>query len=151
MLIDYGIVWEQAWEAHLNSWQPPETNDKYFHYTSVTKLTRDQDIRTTAELSRNPYAKNVEFTTCLYGRPFGEVKSSLPSKWKELSDDEIIKHYSKSGEMHDKTSDTCTWVGDEFWTYEPCKIYFHDDNSRLTVGIFPGNKSPPHIFTGYPR
>jgi len=150
VFIDYGSAWEEAWKNHIKSWQPPEEGDKYFNYYPVKKLTRDRDIRTVLELATKPYAENVQ-VTCLYSRPLDkEPKSTLPSNWKELSDAEIIQLHSKPGEYHDKSDDKCTTKSMTYWTYEPCKIYFNNNNFLFTVGIFPDENSPPLVFTEYP-
>ena len=46
VLIDYGDEWEQAWQAHVEQWEPPANADKYL---PAYMLERFEKLRTTAE------------------------------------------------------------------------------------------------------
>merc|ERR1719491_1302945 len=148
VFIDYGDVWEEAWKDHLKSWQPPAEHSKYYSYMSVTKLTNNHDIRTTAELAKNPYADNVA-VKCLFTELYHNTDDFIlpPSNWKDMSDAVLIDKYSRPGGIH-RISFTTT---DYAWDYSRCDIYFHgDDGRRLTVGIYAKSDDVPLIFTDYP-
>jgi len=150
VFIDYGDTWEEAWKEHLKSWQPPAKYSKYSRYTSVTKLTNDHDIRTTAELVKNPYADNVE-VQCLFGAryTYKDDFALPPSNWKDMSDAAIIEKHSYPGGMHSINAKKPEQVGIE-WIYNPCDIHFHGDDGHLTVGIYALSDDVPLIFTDYP-
>ena len=89
---------------------------------------------------------------CLYGEIYYEEDpyTSLPYNWKNLSDENILK-YSNSGKEFSLSSDVYKNNRDFDWYYYPCKIYFLQDDSRLTVGIFNRSGDTPLIFIDYPR
>jgi len=148
VFIDYGDAWEEAWKEHLRSWQPPSKHSKYSSYMSVTKLTKNHDIRTTVELAKNPYADNV-VVKCLFAENDDNPLLLPPSNWRDMSDAALIQKYSHPGGIYSISSKEFI-SRDYFWRYDLCNIYFHGDDDRLTVGIYAISNDIPLIFTDYP-
>jgi len=155
VFIDYGDMWEEAWKEHINSWQPPVKYGKYANYMSVTKLTNNQDIRTTTDLVKNPYADNVA-VYCLVRELYHNRDdytlppiSPLPSDWRDMSDSVLIQKHSHPGGMYSINSKESRNLDYE-WDYFRCDIYFHGDDDRLIVGIYVESDNEPIIFTNYP-
>ena len=60
VFMDYGPLWEQAWEEHVKSWQPLEGSADYIHSSEWNETY----LRTYDELKTNPYPSNLH-TMCL--------------------------------------------------------------------------------------
>ena len=62
IFINYGPIWEQAWNQHVSTWVPPQTNN----IPSTTMNQTELIIKTIHEQKRsNPYPDNL-FTSCYY-------------------------------------------------------------------------------------
>ncbi|KAL7579563.1 hypothetical protein ACA910_007932 [Epithemia clementina (nom. ined.)] len=60
VFMDYGPVWEQAWELHVRTWKPLQGSEQYEH----SKTWAEPFFRTTDELASRPYPDNLH-TMCL--------------------------------------------------------------------------------------
>jgi len=61
IFLDYGDDWEQAWQAHIESWEPVEGAEDYVStaefYESVDESNR---LRSVDDLVNDPYPSNIE-------------------------------------------------------------------------------------------
>jgi hypothetical protein len=57
LFLDYGLNWEEAWQQHVENWEPEEeeTTARDWNFNL-----RDESIRTQQEQQDNPYPKTVE-------------------------------------------------------------------------------------------
>ncbi len=70
IFIDYGENWEDAWNSHVENWEPPEAVDGT-GYTPLASIQKD-DLRTNIERETNPYPSHVELS-CYGGRIIDEA------------------------------------------------------------------------------
>jgi hypothetical protein len=61
LLINYGASWEEAWNLHVNTWQPPINASSYVYPTEIDDT---EPVRTVKEQIKNPYPNNL-ITMCL--------------------------------------------------------------------------------------
>ncbi|KAL7579557.1 hypothetical protein ACA910_007928 [Epithemia clementina (nom. ined.)] len=60
VFMDYGPLWEQAWEEHIRTWEPLEESENYKHSSEW----KEPFFRTHDELEMDPYPENLH-TMCL--------------------------------------------------------------------------------------
>jgi len=61
--IDYGVEWENAWNDHIESWEPPPNSEKYSPSYVFNEVV--SKIRTVEEQKSFPYPENLQ-TACFY-------------------------------------------------------------------------------------
>ena len=59
IFIDYGENWENAWDAHVETWKMQKSKNDDNTYTPIKILADKYDFRTLDELKTNPYPDNV--------------------------------------------------------------------------------------------
>ncbi len=69
IFIDYGENWENAWNSHVENWEPPEALDGT-GFAPLATIPKD-DLRTNIERKTNPYPDHVELL-CYGGRIIDE-------------------------------------------------------------------------------
>ena len=74
IFIDYGIEWENAWDEHVRTWEPPSSESEYIHLKPL--LQGEIEARTLEEQKTNPYPENI-ITGCYYDATQELVDSSL--------------------------------------------------------------------------
>jgi hypothetical protein len=57
LFLDYGTVWEDAWNAHVSSWKKPSSSMGKYVY--VEEVDRTKPYRTVKEQKKEPYAANL--------------------------------------------------------------------------------------------
>jgi hypothetical protein len=136
IFIDYGDDWHNSWNQHKMSWVPPSSSSVFSSYRQTDQLNsvpRSSSIRTTEELTTNPYPSNI-MTVCLYNfdddNEEGNV-NNYSSNGNVKTDEDLIKKYSRSGKH---------FVPDDppmHEDYYPCIIYSRDHRSgACTVRVF---------------
>mmetsp|Transcript_18566 Transcript_18566/g.27848 ORF Transcript_18566/g.27848 Transcript_18566/m.27848 type:complete len:662 (+) Transcript_18566:125-2110(+) len=68
VFLDYGVQWEEDWNNHVESWEPPSDED----YVSIKEMTDAGVFRTPEELEIDPYPSNI-MTACFYFLEEGET------------------------------------------------------------------------------
>lgn len=63
ILLDYGSVWEEAWDTHVKTWHPPEGAERYIEASRYDEEGRHLIIRTVEEQVDQPYPSNIQ-TAC---------------------------------------------------------------------------------------
>ena len=59
IFIDYGPKWEDAWESHKNTWEPPVEVGGFKSYNPLVSMIGKAQFRTLDELEVNPYPDNI--------------------------------------------------------------------------------------------
>jgi hypothetical protein len=59
ILMDYGKAWQQAWEQHVATYEPPADATTYIHSSQY----HVQELKTPTELEMDPYPNNIQ-TLC---------------------------------------------------------------------------------------
>jgi hypothetical protein len=135
LFLDYGPNWEEAWQQHVESWEPEEeemtARDWNFNL-------RDESIRTQQEQQDNPYPKTVEIRCHVH---------LTETDWEELATG--WDRYVRSGVEYKMVYGL------------PCKILERSfDNNTYTVDLFvdrltyvkvPDDFRYNHERTGVPR
>ena len=67
ILLDYGELWQNAWDDHVENFVPNLRNENYLDYQSPAKWNEDpnSEIATLYEQESNPYPSNL-ITECLF-------------------------------------------------------------------------------------
>ena len=81
IFLDYGHSWQEAWEEHVEGWEPPEDSVE-FSAAEYTRIHVGEAIRTIDEQEDIPYPDNLD-TACLY---YDDSESSTVEWNDELSD-----------------------------------------------------------------
>jgi hypothetical protein len=77
LLLDYGEDWEEAWDVHVENWQPMIDIE---NYTYVEEIDRTQPFRTLEEQQNEPYSQNLH-SVCMTKNWDRERYSVM--KWKK--------------------------------------------------------------------
>ena len=56
LFLDYGDRWQQAWDAHVNNWEPPKDAEKYVYPEMMDDT---ETLRTVKEQKTDPYPESV--------------------------------------------------------------------------------------------
>lgn len=163
MFIDYGALWEEKWEKHVQSWIPPKmpatgwisAKDANENMSEILSEFISGDLRETVD---HPYL----FTACQYYASEADerdVYSEEYPEWVDLSDEEILSWYAESGTDYgywDKGGyDT---HGD--YTHWPCSVLYEEQVGTYTVRIHQNiyeedmpweENGMPRILTSYSR
>lgn len=78
--IDYGADWDDAWEEHVEGWEPVESGHIPLH-----QMNMEQQLRTIDEQRTNPYAENI-MTLCftsITAEDF-EDQTELEFEWEDF-------------------------------------------------------------------
>ena len=160
VFMDYGLEWENAWDAHVASWKPPVHDIKPFITAKdanekegpILEFLVTGDLR---KVSDHPYL----FTGCrfrLNNKTEQDEKWVNDPGWVDMNDEEILKRFAKNGSIfkgnYTTHSDRSHW---------PCSVLREEDNGSYTVRIHNrlGNTPPPkweknnlpRLLTNYPR
>ncbi len=65
ILLDYGKVWEQAWNAHVQNWKFQTSVSSHISSQDANRNKTLEILRTASELQTNPYPDNL-FTSCFF-------------------------------------------------------------------------------------
>jgi len=93
--VDYGPLWEAAWEKHAAQWKNDNakqaaSQQNYQSAAKFTESTRKQNLRTIAEQINDPYPLNI-WTACQFSDqwadPEGDVESITTSWYNPEEDD----------------------------------------------------------------
>ena len=84
VFMDYGPVWERAWEKHLQTWQPIENAGSYVHSTEWD----EPFLRTVDELKLNPYPGNLQ-TMCI--RSYTILQDDGGAVYVDIEDDDAVR------------------------------------------------------------
>jgi hypothetical protein len=103
LFLDYGHEWEEAWEQHVQAWQPVERAEEYVY---PAEMDDNEPLRTLDEQKTQPYPSNLHlacYTRSSYDRrPGTSMKWVQPDfPWPEGSRNcEILKrvHNDETGE-----------------------------------------------------
>jgi hypothetical protein len=87
IFIDYGPVWEAAWNDHVKAWGPPK-GEKWESYIPITKMNKEH-LRSEHELKENPYAQNVQLV-CYYEESDDNFNEDTTDMY--ISNDISIEH-----------------------------------------------------------
>lgn len=160
VFLDYGLDWENAWNAHVRNWKPSEpvlSAKEANEFDFPPDFLLVEDLRDDAQ---HPHL----FAGCRYWETEEDEEKMWRQKdpdWKSRSDHEILKTYAKDGsifvgdysEKHDK----------KYW---PCLIYSPKTTQERKSGLFTvrilqqhfGSDHTnwdinhlPRILTSYPR
>jgi len=152
--MDYGPLWEQAWNKHVQTFKPRFAKDA-FHSVFLMNQ-RSTPIKTMEELQTNPYPSNI-MTACKYFDeahsdkfiPFLSDYNDEASFWNELrihqernSSAKTIEHFLESYPHLVKTSFTAlNHVEEKDIEYWPCKPLlrqsdYQDDNSTNNTELY---------------
>jgi hypothetical protein len=81
LFLDYGHVWEQAWQQHVKHWDPPK---EWSEYVSADAWNRQLEptvlLRSEVEQQSNPYPSNLE-TRCHSNMVMHKYWRTKPLSW----------------------------------------------------------------------
>lgn len=161
VFLDYGLDWEDAWNAHLETWKPLQP--VFISAKDVNELDVPPDFMRQENLrddTRHPHL----FAGCQYWETKEDKKSQWKKKdpgWKNRTDLDILDTYGKDGSKfvgdYSKRHDKMYW---------PCLIFSptteqEENSGTYTVRILQQhfgsththwhNNGLPRILTKYPR
>lgn len=160
VFVDYGVEWEQAWEAHVANWSPPDKVDSWLtareanDHAKVVPELMSGDIR---ELTEHPHL----FTGCQYQASYQDDHDvyESPLDWKGLSDNEIFDLYADDGQDYAESD----YRFHEDRSHWPCTVLREDDQDDTYVvrihqpwwireGALPWEENDvPRLLRHYPR
>lgn len=118
ILIDYGLGWEEAWDAHVGQWKPPST---FTHHKSLKNfLKRRLNLKTVDEQKEEPYPENM-ITVCYYYADEDDKKVEEEDEERVVSGAKFLVH-------HDL---------DQYDSLLPCDIMKRHFDMSYTVRILP--------------
>lgn len=160
VFLDYGVEWEEAWEQHLKTWNPPPAANQTLPYMTAKEANEQQEPLTLLvtgdlrKISKHPYL----FTGCQYYHTEDdkhEVWSDKNPAWGNMKDEEILETYGDDGAQFKGTYETHR--GHDHW---PCSVIRQEANGTYTVRIHQADwareqrwsrNKLPRILTNYPR
>ena len=134
VFIDYGVNWENAWNDHLNNWEPP--NEDETSYVPLRKMLEANELRNVEELKSNPYPENVRQMCCFW-----------ESEWSDVSEEDIIGHEFDGFEY-------LALEGPEKAPVEPCEVIEKASDGAYWIRLFRQDEKvdkAPITFYNYPK
>ena len=110
--IDYGSVWDDAWDNHLSTWEAPDESE----YVSLYQMNLEDSIRTLDEQKTNPYPKNI-MTICFTTIGTDDITDqtdveyewedfqAVPRSLKNSRECEVLERYKSKVEEKSSTGD----------------------------------------------
>jgi hypothetical protein len=62
IFLDYGDVWQKAWDEHISTWKPPKDSKEYVSAADFLRAHPGEAIRTEQEQKMNPYPESVQIS-----------------------------------------------------------------------------------------
>ena len=112
ILVNYGSIWEEAWDNHISSWIPPIRSELYISAATMNSQDNHIHLRTLREREIDPYPDNIHLY-CLLPDDFfiNAEKSNDPSQ-----EDEYTWWYP------DSTNETDTFTASKSTDRRECEI-----------------------------
>ena len=159
VFIDYGVEWEEAWEEHVDDWEPPGQEDEVF---VTAKEANEQEgpleLLVTGDLRRKVIDHPHLFTGCRYWTTRLDryrIWNKRNLGWVNWDDEDILDKFADDGSQYQGDYSS---HGDE--TYWPCTVIRQEENETYTVRIHQANfaeetkwhkNNLPRFLTNYPR
>ncbi len=131
--MDYGVDWEQAWEKHVATWNPPPlkeeprmTAKEANEQKGALKFLVTGDLR---KVSNHSYL----FTGCQYwtsDEDKDDVWYEENKSWVDMKDEDILHNYADDG-----TQFQGYYTAHSDWSHWPCTVIRQEDSGSYTVRI----------------
>ena len=134
IFLDYGDLWEEAWQNHLEEWEPVDGADDYVGQDEYNEMVDDESWRTVHELMENPYPSNLILECHAY---FWDS-----TEWKSKSYETIEEEYAE---------DLKDFGQDHWWECEILSRYENEDGMELyEVVLVDEEEDEPERMTDFP-
>lgn len=142
VFIDYGLEWERAWARHVASWKPPSPPSSKATWITAKEANDNKgpilaDLVTNElrSMAKHPYL----FTGCQYWVTTWDQHrtfSKWPVPWQSMTDDEILRYFSDSGEYYlSSNSERRSYSRHRDKSYWPCSVLREEAEGFYTVRI----------------
>ena len=165
IFIDYGPIWEKAWDDHVQTWKPPARPAGFVS----AKEANENDGPVLEELVSGDLRKEVNhpylFTGCVYYESRDDRHEYYKQEgvdWKSRSDKEILEWYADdaSGGWYSYKYPEEGYKHHSDYTHWPCSVLREQKDGRYVVRIhqnpyFSGQpwheNNLPRLLVNYPR
>lgn len=163
IFMDYGIEWENAWDAHMLNWKPPKPPT----YTWVTAKEANENpnapILRSLMIGKAQVKNGLEFvkheylfTGCVYWESEADrdpVYQKPPNKkWNKWKPEDIMERYGDDGNSY-RYSTSSGYAQHSDGIHWPCSVFWQDLDGSYVVRIHqhPWRDNQPWEKSGSPR